>query len=84
MSKADEIERQCHFCQHYKTFNCPNSQDCYSLKNKPLFKIKNIYKSKLICKNKEFYNIHHFNKFQKLLAKIIWRIKIEDVGGEDE
>ena len=37
------------------------------------------YKSKLIIKGNTFYNIHHFNKFQKLLARIIWRIKIEDI-----
>lgn len=37
------------------------------------------YKSKLICNGEVFYNIHHFNKFQKLLARIIWRIKIEDI-----
>jgi hypothetical protein len=37
------------------------------------------YKSRLICKDKVYYNIHHFNRFQKLLARIIWKIKIEDI-----
>ena len=37
------------------------------------------YKSKLICNGEVFYNVHHFNKFQKILAWIIWKIKIEDI-----
>lgn len=81
MSKAD---RQCCFCESNGTFNCPNSYFCYAKEDKPFFKLRHIYKSKFICKDKVYYNIHHFNKFQKLLAKIIWRIKIEDVGGENE
>ena len=41
------------------------------------------YKSKLICKDKVFYNIHHFNKFQKLIAKIFYRITIEDIDRKE-
>lgn len=80
MSKADD----CYFCQKHSTFECPNSYYCYDKEDKPYFKPKDIYKSKLKCKDKVYYNINHFNKLQKLLAKIIWKIKIEDVGGEDE
>lgn len=79
--KVGEIWKDinCMYCEKQHTMDCPNSSKCYSLQNKPHFKLSKEYKSKLICKGKVFYNINHFNKFQKLLAKIIWRIKIEDI-----
>ena len=72
------MNNQCSYCEYQHTFNCPNSQYCYSLEEKPYFKLKGIYKTKIIYKNKVYYNINHFNKFQKLLAKVLWRIKLED------
>lgn len=69
---------QCYYCRNYHTHSCPNSQYCYSLENKPYFKLRRKYKSKLICKDKVYYNIHHFNKIQKIIGKIIFNIKIED------
>ena len=74
---------KCIYCKKQHTMDCPNSQYCYSTDDKPYFELRSKYKSKLTCKGKVFYNIHHFNKFQKSLAKIIWRIKIEDVGRSD-
>lgn len=41
--------------------------------------MENKYKSKLIYKDKVFYNIHHFNKLQKWVAKIFYGITIEDI-----
>lgn len=41
------------------------------------------YKSKLIYKDKVFYNIHHFNKFQKFIAKIFYGITIEDIDRKE-
>lgn len=38
----------------------------------------NEYKSKLIFKDKVYYNIHHFNWIQKIIAKVFYGIKIED------
>lgn len=73
------MNKDCIYCANQHTFNCPNSKFCYDLKDKPGFELKNKYKSKLICENKVYYNIHHFNKLQKLLAKIIFKIKIEDI-----
>lgn len=72
------MEDKCLYCEYQHTMDCPNSQYCYSTEEKPYFKLKHIYKSKLICKNKVYYNINHFNKFKKLIAKLIFRIKIED------
>lgn len=68
----------CNYCEYQHTMNCPNSQYCYSTEEKPCFKLAPIYKSKFTYKNKVYYSIHHFNKFQKLISKVIWRIKIED------
>lgn len=73
-------EADCHFCEKQHTHKCPNSYYCYNKKDKPYFKPKKIYKSKFICGDKIYYNINHFNKFQKLLARVIWKIRIEDVG----
>lgn len=71
--------RECYMCEYYKSMEwCPNSSLCYSLEDKPNFKLHHRYKSKIICKDKIYYNIHHFNKFQKWFAKIFWKIKIED------
>lgn len=72
------MENKCLYCEYQHTLDCPNSQYCYATEEKPYFKLNHIYKSKLIYKNKVYYNINHFNKFKKLLAKVIWRIKIED------
>lgn len=71
-------EADCVYCEKHHTMDCPNSYYCYNRKDKPYFKPSKIYKSKLICGNKVYYNIHHFNKFKKFLAKLIWKIKIED------
>lgn len=73
------MDTECIYCKNQHTMNCPNSKYCYNIKNKPYFVLKSEYKSKLICKDKVFYNIHHFNKFYKILARIFWKIKIEDV-----
>ena len=75
-------EKDCFYCKHQHTLDCPNSQICYSLENKPYFKLKPIYKSKLICKDKVFYNINHFNRLQKWVGKILFKIKIEDIREE--
>ena len=69
----------CMYCKKQHTMKCPNSAFCYSIDYKPYFDLDSKYKSRLICKDKVYYNIHHFNKLQKLLARIVWRIKIEDV-----
>ena len=57
-------EKDCYFCKKQHTNDCPNSYYCYDTKNKPYFEVDNKrYKSKLICNDKVFYNINHFNKF---------------------
>lgn len=77
-------EKECIYCEYQHTLECPNSKYCYSLDNKPYFKLKAIYKSKFTCKGKVYYNINHFNKFQKWLGKIIFKIKIEDINKESD
>ena len=73
-------EKECVYCKYFCTVNCPDRIFCYDKEDKPCFKLKPIYKSKITCEDSVvFYNINHFNWFQKLLGKIICKIKIEDV-----
>lgn len=67
---------KCIYCEYFGKENC--SVLGKEREDKPCFKVNHRYKSKFICKGKTYYNIHHFNKFKKLLGKIIWGIKIED------
>ena len=69
----------CIYCEKLHTEDCPNHGKCWDTDDKPYFKAKSIYKSKIICGDKVYFNIHHFNKFKKILGKIIFKIKIEDI-----
>ena len=53
-------------------------------KSKLFCKDKVYYKGKLICREKVYYNIHHFNWIQKIIARVFYGIKIEDVEVKDE
>lgn len=72
-------EKACEYCQYFMKESCPDKIFCYNKEDKPYFKVKHIYKSKIICENRIFYNINHFNKFQKWIGKILYNLKIEDV-----
>ena len=53
-------------------------------KSKLIYKDKVYYKGKLIRRDKVYYNIHHFNWIQKIIARVFYGIKIEDVEVKDE
>ena len=78
--KENEEEKQCRFCEYYLKENCPDAYFCYDKLNKPGFKLNHKYRSKFTTKDgKVFYNINHFYWFQKIIAKIFYKIKVEDI-----